>query len=263
MAKPKRWSPKPVKNGIWELEFSSWKYFHDYVRQEMLDYSHYVWRGQRDADCKLESSLDRILRGKLPNLRAPLAQSHLNSFKLAVRGRRGANPAAIEDENEWWALGQHHGLATPLLDWTESAFVALYFAFEKQARPTSGKRAVWALTGGQEKNHEIRAAHRSAGKEGKPPILEFIRPHQNDNARLVNQAGLFTRAPLGQAVDDWIDLNHQGATRAPLLKLVFPDVDRAECLRTLTKMNINHITLFPDLYGAGQHCNKMLQIDKY
>lgn len=264
MAKPSRWKNKPTQNGIWEIEFSSWKYFHDYVRQQMLDYSHYIWRGQRDSSWKLESSLDRILKSKLPNHRTSLAQSHLDSFKMAARGRRGSNPAAISNENEWWALGQHHGLATPLLDWSESAFVALYFAFEKPLKPVSGKRAVWALVGGiDKKNNEIIAAHKAAGNTGNPPILEYIRPHQNDNARLVSQAGLFTKVPLGQTVDGWIDLNHQGVTYAPLVKLTFPDKERTECLRTLTKMNINHVTLFPDLYGSSEHCNKKLQIDKY
>ncbi len=265
MAKQARWNEnKPIQNGIWEVEFTSWKYFHDYVRQKMLDYSHYVWRGQRDANWKLESSLDRILRTKLPNLRKSLAQKHLDSFKLAVRGRRGANPSSITDENEWWALGQHHGLATPLLDWTESAFVALYFAFEKAERPLSGKRVVWALNGATRKNDGIISDHAAAGTAGQAPILEFIKPLLNDNARLVSQAGLFTKAPIGQTVDDWVSNNFKGEERkGTLMKLTFPDADRYECLRTLTKMNINHITLFPDLYGAGQHCNKALQIEKY
>lgn len=263
MTKQSRWVPKGTANGIWEVEFSSWKYFHDFVRQQMLDYSHYIWRGQRDANWKLESSLDRILRSKLPSRRPSLARAHLQDFKLAVRGRRGPNPAIIQDENEWWALGQHHGLATPLLDWTESAFVALYFAFEKPIKPESGRRVVWALHGNVKKNAEITDVHNAAKKDGSPPVLEYVRPHQNDNARLVSQAGLFTKAPLGQTVDGWIEQNHLGVTSAPLVKLTFPDKERAECLRTLTKMNINHITLFPDLYGAGQHCNKKLEIDKY
>lgn len=261
MSKASRWTDKPVVNGVMEVEFFSWKYFHDYVRQEMLDYSHYVWRGQRDSTWKLESSLDRLLRTKPPSHRARLAASHLDKFKYAVRGRRGANPSRIEDENEWWALGQHHGLATPLLDWTESPFVALYFAFEKPEKPASGKRTVWALGNISKKNREIREAHTG---DGRPPELETVRPHQDENARLVSQSGLFTRAPLGMTVDGWVEQNHPGDNPdAHLIKLILPEKERGECLRTLNKMNINHITLFPGLYGAGQHCNKALQIEKY
>ena len=159
MAKTPRWTEKTVVDGVMEVEFFSWKYFHDFFRQRMLDYSHYVWRGQRDSTWKLESSLDRLLRGKFPTHRARLAVGHLERFQYAVRGRRGGNPSRIQDENEWWALGQHHGLATPLLDWTESPFVALYFAFEKPVKPTSGKRAVWALGRVEQKNEGILQAH--------------------------------------------------------------------------------------------------------
>jgi transposase len=38
---------------------------------------------------------------------------------------------------------------------------------------------------------------------------------------------------------------------------------RPECLRTLNMMNINHLSLFPDIYGSSLHCNKSLEIDKY
>lgn len=54
----------------------------------------------------------------------------------------------IDDSNlnkwELYALMQHHGLPTRLLDWSESALVALYFALSSD--PTlEGNRAVWVL----------------------------------------------------------------------------------------------------------------------
>lgn len=261
MAGLSKWTSKGTKNGIWEVELSSWKWFHDFVRKEMLDHSHYVWRGQRDSAWKLESSFDRLMTFKPKSERERLANAHLEKFKLAVRGRRGSNPSKIVSENEWWALGQHQGLATPLLDWTESPFVALFFAFEKQEKPSSGKRAVWAIGGVGGKIAEIESAHKGSERA---PILEFVRPHQDENARLVSQAGLFSRTPLGDTVDSWVERNYFGeSNKAPMVKIVFPEKERTECLRTLNKMNINHLTLFPDVYGASQHCNKVLQIAKY
>lgn len=244
-----------------EVELSSWKYFYDYFRQEMLDFSHYVWRGQRDATWALDSSFDRAMRFKPKAKFASSAKQHLACFKLASRGRRGTSPANITSDDDWWALAQHHGMATPLLDWTESPFAALYFAFDKEQAPTSEKRAIWALGSTVSKNKEIVKAHAGAGD---PPTLTFIRPMQDENSRLVSQSGLFTRAPYGETVNSWLAHNYAGHTAgAKLIKITIPNRDRPECLRTLAKMNISHLSLFPDLYGAGQYCNKHLSIEKY
>jgi FRG domain len=261
VARPPRWEMNPIADGTMVVDLSSWKWFHDFISQKMLDFSHYIWRGQRDADWVLESTLDRRL-GNLPvAARRRDAASHLARFQESARGRRGPNPPKLDSDDEWWALGQHHGLATPLLDWTESAFVALYFAFERAQRPPSGLRSVWAVGAFEKKNSEIQKA-----SSGTVPALtlDTVRPHGDENARLVAQAGLFTKAPIGTTVDGWIRENFKGHTSgAPLLKLTFPELGRTECLRTLNKMNINHLSLFPDLYGSGAHCNKSLEISRY
>jgi hypothetical protein len=254
MSRTARWQASAIADGVWEVDLASWKYFYDYVRQEMLDFSYYIWRGQRDAEWKLESSLDRVLRTKTQ--KASLARAHLTKFKQSVRGRRGPNPAKLEEENEWWALGQHHGLETPLLDWTESPFAALYFAFVKPTRPPGGKRSIWALGPVFGKNKEIVDAHKAKTPPSSTPapILEIVRPQQDENARLVAQSGLFTRVPLGRTVEDWVRTNFSGETgEATLLKLSIPELGRTECLRTLNRMNINHLSLFPDTPSLCQH----------
>jgi hypothetical protein len=261
MPRTARWTRKGIKNGILTVKLSSWNYFHDFVRQEMLAYSHYVWRGQRSAEWNLATSLDRILVNYPQMTKGRIAREHLDRFKLAVRGRRGQHPTALREENDWWALAQHNGMATPLLDWTASPFVALYFAFEQATPGSSANRAVWAVGGFETRNAKIRA---SPIQQDPLPTLQLIRPMQDENARLVSQSGLFTRAPTGDTVDSWIERNYlANSENAPLVKIEIPGAHRDECLRTLNKMNISHLSLFPDIYGSAEYCNKSLTIDKY
>ncbi len=256
-----RWTTvDPNSDGIWTLELSSWKHFHAFIHQEMLAYRDFVWRGQRDSGWKLRSSLDRALQGTPRETRSEQMARHLERFRYASRGRRAALATPIEEENDWWALGQHNGLATPLLDWTESPFVALYFAFEKEERSSTAFRSVWALADMSDMNEEIRNAHDGPN----PPTLDYVRPFRDDNTRLVNQAALFTRVPFGMTVAEWVTAQFKGDSEtAGLIHLKIPDKDRFDCLRTLNRMNINHTTLFPDLYGAAEHCNKALRIGAY
>lgn len=262
MDKNEHYEELEVDKGVMDVNVTSWKHFHDYVIAEMLDYSHYIWRGQRDSEWGLETSLDRLLRSQEKKPTAAVLKRHLGKFKLASRGRRGENPYRDLVENDWWALGQHNSLATPLLDWTHSPFVALYFAFEKQRPSSSGYRAVWAL--GQVTTL-LRAIEKEKPGAFENSVLTYIRPQQDENDRLVNQGGLFTRVPLGKTVRTWIEENHgKGETDvAHLMRIKIPEQGREDCLRTLNMMNINHATLFPDLYGASQHCNNSLSIRKY
>ena len=252
------WTKSPVRDGVWTYKLKSWTHYHALITSEFLELSTFCWRGQRDASWRLQSSFDRKISLTENKLRTQLASQHLSRFKLAARGRRGFAPQRIESDNDWWALAQHNGMVTPLLDWTESPFVALYFAFEAAGDQKS--RAVYALGN---INAKLASLKRD-GLESTAAILEKIRPMQDDNARLVSQAGLFTRLPLGMTVEDWIKENFEGDTRVPrLVKIILPEEGRDQCLLSLNRMNINHLSLFPDLFGAGEHCNKALSIDKY
>ena len=60
----------------------------------------------------------------------------LRRFRLAIRGRINLTDRELASGFEVWAIGQHHGLATPLLDWTASPLVASFFAYsESRAVP--------------------------------------------------------------------------------------------------------------------------------
>lgn len=147
MPRRKRWEELGIRDGFGQIRFLRWRYFMDYINQHMLDYETYVWRGQRCDDWTLKSTLDRLIeKAKIADSKRHIFMgSHLEQFKFAVRGRRGPNPVTIQDENEWWALGQHHGLATPLLDWTTAPFPAAYFAFIGKGSEQTRYRAIYAL----------------------------------------------------------------------------------------------------------------------
>jgi hypothetical protein len=248
------------------ITFDSWRWFSDFINQKFLDFRWYAFRGHASERWPLESTLDRALRSTHLYRSAPARTEHLERFVLAARGRRGPHPSKVESENDWWALGQHHGLATPLLDWTESPFVALYFAFADANGENAEFRAVWAvnLASVEEASAELTARHRGKKRGTRPPIVEVIRPMSDENARLVSQRGLFTRAPDGTPMDSWVQEQFNGqSSGAVLIKFRIPNRDGTQCLRFLNRMNINHLSLFPDLSGASIYCNFDLAIRGY
>jgi len=262
MARTPRWRNIHFKNNVLYISLSHWKYFSDYINQEMLEYTAYIYRGHGEADWLLEPTIDRII--KTPT--SPRRAKHLHKFKLETRGRRGRNPAKLEHENDWWALGQHHGLHTPLLDWTESPFVSLYFAAADALSRKSRRMAVFALSQGsvEYRNTQIRLDDSVKEINDRKPTVRLVRPISDENSRLVIQRGLFIRGPNNVDLEDWVRI-YPGRQENSicLLKIFIPTKDIRNCLKYLNRMNINHSTLFPDLLGASEHANNHLEIKDY
>lgn len=187
-----------------------------------------------------------------------VSAKHLERFKYAARGRRGLAPATLS-ENEWWALGQHFGLATPLLDWTRAPFAALYFAFEEASSEANAARAIYALDEHAilMKTFEIETG--PSIEKGRLPIIEIVDPMSDENQRLVSQGGCFTRSPIGTSIEQWVAQAFEGASDPMLIRIELPNVERMNCLQALNRMNINHLSLFPDLSGASRSTNLKLE----
>jgi hypothetical protein len=263
-----RWHAIGSADGIASLRLTTWSAFSEFLdRHVFMDHGRaahrFIWRGQRRSDWPLGSSLDRLfdrLKSRLTKDRPAevWSQEHLEHFKYAARGRRGLNPPAL-NENEWWAIGQHFGLATPLLDWSHSPYAAAYFAFEEHEDATD-HRVVFGLDRDsvQIRNREIEA---DSADEGRSFVLELIDPLSDENPRLVSQGAIFTRAPIGIPVDLWIQMVFAGSVSPVLYRIEIPSDDRAQCLRALNQMNINHLSLFPDLTGASRATNLRTELD--
>lgn len=254
------WSRSHVSDGVIEIKCRGWSSFVEFLNKYVVDTTNYIWRGQRCSDWQLIASLDRILAKIGKRDSSEIHKQLLDRFKLAVRGRleRAARP---ESENEWWALGQHFGLATPLLDWTSSPFIAAYFAFNDSAEPQTQHRVVYGLSATM-----VSRKSKSLSDSGEPTqAMVFVSPLTDDNPRLLHQRGLFTRAPSGTDVESWVRQHFQGRTTHPwiLIKLIIPDSSRNMVLRSLERMAVSGLELFPDISGASLYCNLSLEIDDY
>lgn len=214
----------------------------------------FVYRGQAGHDWHLSSTLARLFDGG--SVPAEHEASLLAQFRLAMRGR-GLDCSKLDDE-ELWAFGQHHGLRTPLIDWTKSPYVALFFAFDEPDIEglENPSRAVFCL------NMTAIRADESLSKI-------IFEPTHHENARLVNQAGLFTITPSGRenlvsailnelAENEVVNPDDPMDVARYIAKIHVPNENRVECLNTLRKMNIHHANLFPDPGGASKYSNDWL-----
>lgn len=259
-------------DGIAVYVVHGWAEFATLVRDEMFRRD-WVYRGQADASWPLVPSLIRFM------VRSPYANSrvnrriHLGTFRRGTIAHRGAQAPDLDDET-WWGIGQHFGLATPYLDWTFSPYVAAYFALVESFREPDCQetRVVWALNRPEVERASslIWDAWPNDSKE-RPPIVEFVRPLSPENRRLINQQGIFTRSPIRRDRHDndimeWVRGAFRGES-APRLVKIEVHVDeslRREGLLDLNRMNVNPLSLFPDtLEGAARYANLALEIEDY
>jgi hypothetical protein len=90
MPRVKRWKISTIVSGFAEIKLFSWRYFFDFINQEMLNYTKYIWRGQRCDNWSLDSTWDRLSRKrKAAKIGIIFSEEHLEQFKYAARGRRG------------------------------------------------------------------------------------------------------------------------------------------------------------------------------
>lgn len=290
----KFWTASRIRSGQQCIELHRWTSFRRLLSSRRLDESGRVWRGQagHGHDWELKPSILRYPHsaesGGDSNHRL---ESQLVAFKSLLANRLGPSWNS-SDPDEIWAFGQHHGLATPLLDWTISPYVAAFFAYSD--KPSDRQPAVFALCRDIVESEQCEVlARRKEEKERlewenrarlentanqrelhsvflggfadlldfelrweSTPLVEFILPSRTLTHRFVSQASLFTRLSGCTSVEEWVGCTFVGRNRgAVLTKVVLPAGDREEALRELNSMNVNHLTLFPDVEGVAKYCN--------
>ena len=198
-----------------------------------------------------------------------MLNKHLQSFKYSKRGKVKNFNANDFNENYWWALGQHYGLVSPLLDWTKSPFIAAYFAFLEKGNGNNTKRVIYALS--TEALLDVFTYPEPFCNQydvfGQYNLsLQIFYPKSDDNPRVIAQQGLFVRCLTGIDIETYVKARFKHVNnKIVLMKILMPadENSRKMFLKSLNRMNINHLTLFPDLQGASMYCNMHIEIDNY
>lgn len=225
------------------------------INKKFTHFTSNIFRGHSSSNWKLESTLTRSMRrlDEEYKMHNNIRELHLERFKKNIRGKT-KHDLKNYDENEIWALGQHFGLFSPLLDWTDSPYVALYFSLLDES--SNSERCIWAF---QEDEVE-RINKQKLTKDS----IDIVRSLTNENQRLLSQQGLFLKIPDLVDLVSWVEESDADSyEHISLFKITFPDSLRKECISVLNTMNINHLTLFPDLSGSSLHTNFLLEIDPY
>jgi hypothetical protein len=189
---------------------------------------------------------------------------HIERFKYYAKNYANLDRAYLDISNveHWWALGQHHGLSTPLLDWTESPYIAAFFAFAECSKDDNdGDIVIWQIFDA----NSLQQTRVNKKLYGVSPQLYVFKP-ETVSPRVIAQRSWFTFNNAFVDMETWLQfvnsINNEFSLHGRSLnKFIIPRKDRKKALQFLhDKMNINYMTLFPDIHGASMHANLLTEI---
>lgn len=142
---------------------------------------------------------------------------------------------------------RHHGYPSPLIDWSESPYIAAYFAAFESAESKSTPEARFAIFVYISTIDNVRSFE--GGKPRIKPIGPFVKTHKR---HFVQKAQYTLAAKWSEEANDFVFCSHHEVFDAPnqihpqdiVIKLTLPIGERKTVLKELEDVNINHFTLF-------------------
>jgi len=267
-----------------------------------LCYKDFIWRGQRCDDSlqKLESEFDRMVdknrKDNMKDHRRSSAYAFRGCFDdPSVEEIKRNTKEGHLNKNHFWAIGQDSELKTPLITWSKSPFIAAFMAFnEKEIRlPSvlenkinkdlyekticlSRDKKTQSETRGllnsllENLDNSLQSPHRVIyaldyqALEDRTECFQYFDPLSFRLPSFLAQQGIFTVVIDGQDIESLVKRACPGDSKSRiLLKIKIPNKDREDVLRFLSLININYLTMFPNVLGASKFSNMKLEIDEY
>jgi hypothetical protein len=197
--------------------------------------------------------------------RSPWASEPIHTGVEEAKNGRG--PWPFDELISLAALAQHHGVPTRLMDWSNDAFTAAYFAAAggayriEQGDPDDECLAVWCL------NWRYIWLRWPGGAPDDIEVLLVMAPRAT-NPNLHAQGGVFTvrivkpgkpnapidRQPLDVAIET--TSRNQGLPFPILRRVTLPIRESGRLLRLLAGHNIHAASIYPGFDGVVKHLHE-------
>jgi hypothetical protein len=230
------------------VEIITWENYKTWVSELAKRNLFCICRGQASDIWKLQTSFHRIssiinmsiddyLKKVIPELHFYVCAQTNEIMDLKVPDIFGS----------FLALLQHHGFPTPLLDWTLSPYIAVYFAFRdvNDVNPQSDyiklflfDNISWTSTFSQPldlRDNSVR-------------YVSILHAYAKYNPRLIPQQSIFTVTNVDD-MEEYISKRSEESGHNFLFTARMSVKEKPHVMRELSLMGINEMTLFPSVEG--------------
>jgi hypothetical protein len=217
-------------------------------RHEYQAISKLLFRGHANAEWELQTTLERYsnetfsvnsYNALLSSIQPAVSAYTAKEWLLDEKVKNGDDYFLYPPNYEFMSYIRHHGFPSPLLDWTQSLYIALFFAFQScsEKNDVAIFTYIESLDGGK------------SGWVGAPTIC-LLGPYINTHKRHFIQQGQYT-VSVKKDSDQWFYCRHDasltessGLDQDIVYKFILPGSLKFEIISKLNEMNLNPFTLF-------------------
>lgn len=203
----------------------------------------FFYRGHCNSDWLLECTLEREIKGKNTSMYMVMN----GVYKDFTKNLRGILPDQSllkvrhnEDNKELWAIGRHHDLKTPYLDWTKSIYVALFMAYSEPEKFFEYSSIFMV-------NPEYFSEYHGLEK------IYWFTPTTDYYGRITAQNGYLSE----YTIRDHIKSNLKKHLKCAI-KIYINNHLKKDIVAYLNHIGVKYTTMYPDLLGVVKYTNNQL-----
>lgn len=260
-------------------EIKKWNDLKEWLAEDPTSDSYF--RGQRESTWKLESSLTRIIEKNNNNNMKDCEKYSIKKFKSSAHLYDPNFFHHRDSDLSLLAYAQHHGCPTKLLDFTNSKFLALFFAFDNMDLEGESKYVrIWFFENGKlnkktvkllKKNYAINITKKKLATESEKnykryvkekkeyDCLFFLEPDLESHKIHIQQGGFICSGDITKSIKTIYESHYTHIIN-------YVDIDKKlykDVFDYLFSMNISHKTIYGGVEGfAKDIANEFLNVKK-